>query len=788
MHDRLLHRDVFDDRLWASFDWRHALFVLTILTVILFSDVLLSNDGRVLSARGLDLYSGEMSGLDYQYGELRQGRLALWNPHVFSGTSMLSTPLYPFNMVCLFLPLPIAINVIIALHLLMAGFFMYLWTAYRGLHPLACLSAGIMLMFSGPFFMHLYAGHLGNLCAMAWAPLIFLAIDGIMDRPSLRWSLLAIMAVTMQILTSQFQYVYYTAIAVAIYIAVRLVTAVNRRRVLLGLFAIPCGSLLLSAFHLFPVFLTTQEGLRSTGVDIKFAAMFSFPPENLITFLSPFFFGNMQSIPYWGRCYLWEMSLFFTVAGLFLAILGIFPGEKGKSRNSVFMAILLIILAFGAHTPFFNILYQWLPGFDKFRGTSKFSFQAMLFLVMLAGVGLDRIIRKGEGARKLYLIPLGVAVILGSGALWMMNEASMQAGTNAWRHILQFISATGESYLSPKAYQDVQFAGFAGEYAAKGLFIATGTSLILALSCYLIRYSRRAVYLVALLVVLEAFVFASMNRPTFDYKETFIPEFKKYFAAHPGDYRVLKLQNPNTAMSTGSSDIWGYGPTAMGRYVQFMALTQGADPDKATTYLRIHQNHRLFTMLRLRYLFIPGSNGVVIHEVGNPMPRISLLRDWKAAATRGDVFSEMAKPSFDPRKTVILGKKPVPSPVQSDEEGNCMILDTSSDHLTVKADLPSPAILLLTENYSRGWRVRPLKGDSHQSYDIYPANYTLMAIPLDKGAHVFRIEYKPQAFIIGMYISLISLLLYVFCCLGPMIRKFYGKYGPKRQKLNIRRQ
>ena len=320
--------EYFDNRLWDAFDWRHAFFVLFMITLAMFGDVLFTDSGRILSAPGLDLYAGELSGLDSGYRALRNGNVTPWSPHLFSGSSTLSLALYPPHFVYLFLPLPQAVNASIALHVFLAGFFLYLWAAYRRLHPLACMLAAVLLMFSGPYFMHVFAGHVGNLCAMTWAPLIFLVIDGMMDRPSLQWALLGIFAVAMQILTGQYQYVYYMAIAVCLYGGGRLFFIARRKHVILGLLAIPAGSLLLTAFQVLTVLTYSQEGVRSAGVAASFAAMFSFPPENLITLVAPFFFGDIQVFPYWGRCYLWEMCLFTGVSGFFLALYGAVSRER----------------------------------------------------------------------------------------------------------------------------------------------------------------------------------------------------------------------------------------------------------------------------------------------------------------------------------------------------------------------------------------------------------------------------------------------------------------------------
>jgi len=70
--------------------------------------------------------------------------------------------------------------------------------------------------------------------------------------------------------------------------------------------------------------------------------------------------------------------------------------------------------------------------------------------------------------------------------------------------------------------------------------------------------------------------------------------------------------------------------------------------------------------------------------------------------------------------------------------------------------------LLVTDNYSKGWRITPLDNAGQQSYEIMPANYTLMAIPLKKGEHKLRLEYSPFGYRIGKQITAFALLFYIF--------------------------
>ena len=86
--------------------------------------------------------------------------------------------------------------------------------------------------------------------------------------------------------------------------------------------------------------------------------------------------------------------------------------------------------------------------------------------------------------------------------------------------------------------------------------------------------------------------------------------------------------------------------------------------------------------------------------------------------------------------------------------------DSSTDRLTIEADLDQSAVLLITDPYSSGWRVRGLPGTSQKKYDLMPADYILRAIPMDKGHHRIRLEYSPLAFRAGKWISVASLFIF----------------------------
>jgi len=214
-------------------------------------------------------------------------------------------------------------------------------------------------------------------------------------------------------------------------------------------------------------------------------------------------------------------------------------------------------------------------------------------------------------------------------------------------------------------------------------------------------------------------------------------------------------------MSIGTGDLWGYDNSVLRRYAEFLYFTQGKDPDTASEDLGFRSVHPLYRMLRLRYVFDAGPSGRETLTLDRPMRRLELLQDVRIAGERDQVFAILGDPAFDPTRTVVLEEEPNPMPAPGGPKGTARILDCSTDHLAVEADLPAPAILLITDAYAEDWKARPLPGSVQQEYDVMPANYCLQGIPLSAGRHRLRLEYAPPAFRIGAWISIASLAAYV---------------------------
>jgi hypothetical protein len=728
-----------------------ALALLLVLALAMFADLLFAGGTRVPGHPGGDLFLQYFSWRDFGFRELAKGNLALWNPHIFSGApyfgGMQGAQLYPPNWLFLIFPIAVAITWTVALHVYAIGAFMFFWMRQRGLGPVASFFAGALVMFCGAFFPHVFAGHLPQLNTMTWSPLIFCSIDGLFRTQRTGWALLGMFAVAMQVLAGFPQYLFYTAIIAGLYCALGLVGHWNWR-LAAALLTIYAGGALLASVQLLPAIQTAHETTRGLRLPFNFASMLAFPPENFVTLLAPNFFGEIAK--YWGRWYLWETSLFIGVTGLALAIYAAICCERETKWVSLVMIFISLLLALGVYTPLFGFLYAWVPGFDRFRSISKFVFLASIFLALLAANGLDRLFREKRVETGFIAAVFAGAMVLGIVGWWA-------ATTTFWPAMMNASRVTNQSYLFPQLYANAEFVAQSQHRAAGSFFCAAGVCALLGIILIFGRANPRVLLAVVPLGVAEMFLFAFGTRTTFDSATIASGEKKRFLDEHPGDYRIIDVTNPNTAMIIGAQDLWGYDATVVRRYAEFMTWTQGGDPDNAMSYVKLVQFDPLFAMLRERFVLAEHGGELKTAEADvAPMPHLQLISKYRLLQNRDAIFESLRAATFDPTREVLLESEPQPKPVASENTGRAEITAASTDSLTIEANVEQPSILLITDAYAQSWRAISLAGSAQSNYQLLPANYILRAVPLTAGHHRLRVEYVPMSFVVGKWISIVS--------------------------------
>lgn len=735
--------------------------VLLGLTLAMFAGPVFVPHGQILSYGATDLRSAFVYWREFGFESMRRGHVPLWNPYVLSGIPFAGNfqpaLFYPPNWIYLVLPLPNAINFEIALHVFLLGLFMAAWMRAYRLHPLAQLFAASTVMFGGAFFPHIYAGHLATLDTMAWTPLILLVVDKLIDDPGPEWVMVGILGVAMQLLGGSPQTLFNTMVACLLYGSIRFRSAPRPARTLISVGIVGVGAAALSTVQLWTGIEAASETTRQGGLPFHFAAMYSFPPENLLTLLVPGFFGNETGFPYWGRWNFWEMCAYFGVTGLSMAALGL-SNKSSKRLTWAVMAAILLLLALASHTPLFAILYRYLPAFNRFRSHSKFIFQAGLFAVVLAAHGTDDFLRSARASKPSALIALIGAVLISAIGVWLYF------GTlGVWGEWMSDLASSPEALLPHQYYGEPQFLERAREFAGSRCLISAAILALLG-AIFFIRASRaEAAYAMVFLGIAEMFAFAHSTLVSFPFASTVPLAERDFLAAHPGDYRVFQTVFPaNSSIAIGVHDILGYDPMAMARYVEFLAYSQGDDP-WAGMRVHIRRYSPLLRLLRLRFVLQQQGNRLEAIEAPDPLPHLALVNGWVELSDRDRILSTLGASGFDPLKTVVVERAPDPRPTNGEPRGTATITDYDSDSLVIAAETDTPTLLLITDCYSRYWRATALPGSHQDRYTVMRADYTLMAIPLSAGKHLLRLHYAPDGYVIGRWISLGAIGAYLAC-------------------------
>ena len=149
------------------------------------------------------------------------GSIPQWNPYLFGGLPFIAAMhgdiFYPTAWLRWFLPIDTAMNLGFAIHLVLAGFAMYLLLRALRVGWVAALVGGLAYELTGIVASLVKPGHDGKLFVSALAPLAFLALlRAVRDRSPAGYALLAAV-VGLGLLSPHYQMTYYLLVAAGLW-------------------------------------------------------------------------------------------------------------------------------------------------------------------------------------------------------------------------------------------------------------------------------------------------------------------------------------------------------------------------------------------------------------------------------------------------------------------------------------------------------------------------------------------------------------------------------------------
>lgn len=758
-----------------------AIGFLFLLAAFYFLPVLLQGNSLVLSAIGADTWSQYFYWRHFGYTTLAKGEMPLWNPYIFSGTpyvaGMQSAIFYPLNLVYLLFEPPFAINLSIATHCFLASLFTYLFARYLDIGRAGSILAAMTFAYGAPYFFHVYAGHLSNLSTMVWLPLILMGLEAWFRSREMKYPLLAGAGLGLQVLAGHTQYLFYASIAVFLYFVLGVVLRKELRLLpyhLAGFSVFVLTGLLLSAVQLLPALELTRHSVRA-ALTYEWVSMFSLPPEKLITLILPDFFGNMLTVPYWGKNYLWEMSVYFGLIPLALAVTALVLDRSRPVLVFSCIAAVALILALGKHTPLLTVLYDYVPGFNMFRGLSKFVFVFVFAASMIAGQGLKKITAMAE-AKSPTLPYLGWGLVGFAVFFFSLGLVVSHFGADFWRSLIPAYVESGDRFDMPpltEEYFKVSRALVSWDLL-KASLICLLFGAILIVTRWVSSYYKALVPLSILaLAGIELWSFGSRYLVTFDAKLPYMDrELKAFLKNETEPFRIATplVRLLNMGLLEGIENVGGNDALVLRNYNEFINLAQRLPPGEPNLAMAIQRPSPMLDLLNVKYYILPAGVNIKAPTLDlafenarysayrnkQALPRSFVVHDAWVIKEKETILQKIASADFSPHSQAVVEQtidglprgKVLLSPLPK-------IAAHSPNRVLIDADLKAPGLLILADSYYPGWRAFV----NGQETKIFRANYVMRAVFLPAGNQRVEFRYDPLSFKIGAIISVATLFL-----------------------------
>jgi hypothetical protein len=642
-----------------------------------------------------------------------------------------------------------ALDVLILVVLLVAAHGAYSLARRVGADRIAALLAGIA--FAGSGYVACQLKHLSILSTVAWLPYGLVLIDKAFAVASTghtvasgivrsRHAVLFGLVFAIQILAGFPQSAYICGLAYMGFAAtlwVRDARAHGIKRTLAPALALTIAAGLAAgagAILLLPLNALAAVSHRSGTAGYEWATSPAYWPPNVITFLIPYFFGDISDNTFQGPSVFWEDYGYIGVLPLVLALYAV-ARERPRAVLTYFKVVTLVayLLVLGRNTPVFRIAYYLLPGLNRFRAPTRFLIVVELGLSILAAVGLARVRQDlaMSGPRRLTIATCAALSVVGLTTVDLYVHQPRQNPI-----------VDAETWLSPPP----------------------SVRAILADSDQARTFTPNSHYL-----HIRAFTAAhgwTNVEPYYRLRDFLQPNIG-------GGFWALSSADCYAAVAPSwHLETWGEEIESEGLVSPLTAV----DRDTSAIVLQpalinILKGYGVTHLLTSQ----PGQSGldlilddgdVHVYRVADAR-RVRLVKNATVVPQLHDAMERLRRPEFNFDAEVILHDVP-PSVSTEDERAdpvrsdNAVIESETDTHMTVRVDTATAAFLVLADTYAPGWRAE-IDGAPAA---LYRANISVRAVPVPAGTHRVDFFYQQPGLAIGRTIttaSSVTLIVWLLC-------------------------
>ena len=736
---------------------------------------------------GLDTIHHDYILFSLGWGGLRQGLLFRWLPYLYSGIPFIGSfafcPFYPVSWLFLILPFPLAFNLQYVVHGVLAGAFMYRFLRILHMKRFPALFGALGFQVSGHLVTLCYPGHLQKVQAIVWFPLAMAFLHKGLFSPKRRYFLLTGCALAMPLLTSHPQIYYYSILALCLYF----IWALGNRKHqalsapplrLLAFFVLAIlFSLALSAVQILPGYETSRYSVRGDGLSYEEAVKSSYPPGELLELVLPRYTGD--SIRggyghYWGE---WGERLVSDYLGMGVVLLA-FVGSLLSRRLLRFfftgLFLLGVLVACGGYSPVFRLLFEIVPGMNRFRCPATVMFLLSFSAAILAAFGLEALGGK-VSAQEQDKIPWRKKItnrFLILSVLFLLTTIFLHQyyGRIHGKYLEYERNGAGSSFFYLRM-------SFIVSSLRRSVFFACVTFSSLCLLFYstsLVRAGRIPSLVVG--IVQTVFLILYVADPGFNNRAFIQPEpvgsYHQYLydswpdpllKKAPQPVRLLEIGNElsNRHVANRIGVPLGYHPIELQDYLDAWNAVAGgilsASRLTACRYILAPREMRMDKKMTP----VASSSGAAKILYQWPPEAVSYAYVPETVESLGDpnaVLLKMSGKEFDPHKTSFILSEDKISRKRTHplKEYLIKVQEYEPNHVILRMDLPEESFVILADTWMPGWKAVL---EDQTPVPMHIANHAFRCLKIPKGKHTITMVYQPASLYYGMIISIIALAL-----------------------------
>lgn len=780
------------------------LLVLPALTAVCFQSLVMAPDALVVDAErpsvdhadrghvrgiGNDLTTVFLPRFQYVVDKTREnGKWPLWDPTGFGGRPLVGNPqaglFYPLIWVAQYWGNASSLCWLTVGHLLFGGVGVYVLTRRLGYQPLAAVVAGGCFEASPYLIAHTFEGHYPHVWSACWYPWAFWAMEMATKRKAAGfWLLPVILALTF--LTGHPQEWYYLVVALTIWVLAGATRDFRRGEAAQGMGRVLCWggllglSLAFCALELGPELAAGPWILKRSVIPLAQVNRYHLHGLNLFQLLSPFALGRPDS--YAGHDNYWETVLSIGLAPLCLAIVGVLKhANRQLMMRWLVVVILSVLFAAGRKLGLYSLVYEILPGMDRFRVPSRTLFLASLGASILAGGGVDALLREdGQGIDWGFLrtrlrgglISLGVVVLILPIVLPKILLTKAQGGLD--EEVAQREARAARTLATSPIFW-LSLVGVVGVVTIAGR--AKGGRHAAAWGLGTVALVELAVYGQALLICAPVSSFLGGAEvggvlSVIRNDSERLQRVASIGSALP-DLRAVAEGVEKTNINDGFQI-----QHAADLYERLYAFLDPATPeggkdrpmDGAVSWHRGRMAKVVLDQMSARYVVAGGEGSVdelaslerVATTLGKSavwrnrgsLPRAFVVPNVRVSAGGGgDPVATVA--GLDVRREVLMGFDPLPPGPRQEFMAAGLNMD-DPDEPVVSVATEAPGLLVLGNTWMPGWTATV----DGEPAEVHRGNHWAQVVAIRRaGRHEVVFKYQPPGYTTGMAVALVSIL------------------------------